>query len=52
MGSQSLAHTDILVRIVNRTPLPYDDVAGFHDLTAEFLESKSLGMGLATVLGT
>ena len=45
-----LAHTDILVRIVDCTPLPNDDVACLNDLTAEFLESKSLGMGLTAVL--
>ena len=47
-----LAHSDILVWIVDGTPLADDDVTGLYDLTAEFLESKSFGMRLTTVLGT
>ena len=45
-----LTNSDVLVRIVDGSPLPYDDVTGLNDLTAEFLESKSLGMGLTAVL--
>ena len=45
-----LADTYVLARIVDSTSLPYDDVAGLYDLTAEFLESKPFGMRLTTVL--
>ena len=46
------AHTDVLVGIVDSTPLTDNDVAGFNDLAAELLEAETLAMGLAAVLGT
>ena len=45
-------HTYILTRIVNRTSLANDDVAGFGELTAEKFYTESFAFGLATVLGT
>jgi hypothetical protein len=47
-----LAHTDILVGIVDGTALTDDDIAGLDDLATEFLESETFAMGLTTVLGT
>ena len=38
------AHPDILVRIVSGAPLTHDDVAGFNDLTAKFLDAEPFGM--------
>ena len=39
-----LTHTYISVRVVNCTPLTYDDVACLNYLTAEFLESEALAL--------
>ncbi len=44
------AHPHIPVRAVDRTSLADDDVAGFHDLSTEFLDAESFGMRLTAVL--
>jgi len=38
------AHTHVEARVVNGTPLAYDDVTGFYDLLAKLLDTKALGM--------
>ena len=36
-----LAHSDILVGVVDGSPLTYDDISGLNCLAAEFLETES-----------
>ena len=46
-----LTHAYILTRVVGRTPLAYDNVARFCELTTEELHAESFAFRLATVLG-
>jgi hypothetical protein len=47
-----LAHADVLTRMVNRTPLANDDVAGDGWLATEDLYAQALAVRVAAVLYT
>jgi len=39
-----LAHSNVGGRIVDSAPLADDNIAGFHDLAAEFLETQAFAL--------
>ena len=47
-----LADTHVFTRVVHRTPLANDDVAGLSELTTEKLHSESFALRLTAVLRT
>ena len=47
-----LTHADVAARVVDGATLTDDDVAGLHGLFTEFLDTKTLALRLAAVLGT